>query len=191
MSERERIGVLFVCHANICRSPLAEAVFRRLVAERGAEDRFEIDSAGTWAPDGALPHEHSVDVGREHGIPVAYFDRVSRAITPDDMDRFDHVLVMDRRNLADIERLRRLSAPEGRGDLSAPKGRGDNSGFGDVERGWPDVRLLRMVLDPAAKGGDAEVPDPIGRGREHYQRTFELVEAACRRLLDELLDQSG
>ena len=54
-----------MCHANICRSPLAEGIFRHLVIGRGLTERFDIDSAGTWAPDGAKAHEHSVAVAAE------------------------------------------------------------------------------------------------------------------------------
>lgn len=165
------IGVLFVCHANICRSPLAEAIFRRLVAERELLDAFLIDSAGTWAPDGAPPHELSVAVAAHHGISAAFLGTGSRAVTPDDMERFDHVLAMDRRNLADLERLRRMSA------------------FGDVEGRWPRVRLLRTVTSPTATGRDADVPDPVRGGPEDFAATYRLLEEACSTLLDELAAQ--
>lgn len=164
----ETLGVLFVCHANICRSPLAEAVFRHLVAQRSLESWFHIDSAGTWAPDGALPHEQSVAVAARHGIPTHFLGLGSRAVCPEDMDRFDHVLAMDRRNLADLERLRRISA------------------FGEVEGRWPRVRLLRTLLTPEAHGADSDVPDPVRGGPPEFQYAYTLIEAACRRLLDEL-----
>lgn len=167
--EPATIGVLFVCHANICRSPLAEAVFRHLVVQRDVQSRFHIDSAGTWAPDGALPHEHSVAVATRHGIPAHFLGAGSRAVCPADMERFDHVLVMDRRNLADLERLRRISA------------------FGDVEGRWPRVRLLRTLLAPQAKGLDSDVPDPVRGGPAEFLETYGLIEASCRRLLDELV----
>lgn len=169
-SASPRIGVLFVCHANICRSPLAEGIFRHLVAERGLEERFDIDSAGTWAPEGAKPHEHSLAVAAAHGIGAELLSQASRAITPDDMERFDHVLAMDRRNIADLDRLRRLSA------------------FGDVDGRWPRVRLMRHVVDPELEGADADVNDPIGKTRDAYDTTYEALVVACTRLLDELAD---
>ncbi len=169
-TEAPRIAVLFVCHANICRSPLAEGIFRHLAAARGLTDRFHIDSAGTWAPDGAPPHEYSLAVAAAHGIGPELLSQASRSITPDDMDRFDHVLVMDRRNLADLERLRRLSA------------------FGDVDSRWPRVRLMRHVVDPSREGAEADVHDPIGKGRDAYDTTYEALLEACTRLLDELAD---
>ena len=63
MSEPAKI--LFVCHANVCRSPLAEGVFRHLVAEAGMDGKFRIDSAGTFAMEGAPPHPKSVAVAKE------------------------------------------------------------------------------------------------------------------------------
>jgi protein-tyrosine phosphatase len=166
----DRIGVLFVCHANICRSPLAEGIFRHLAHERGVDDRFDVDSAGTWAPDGARPHELSVGVASKHGLDLAALQQRSRAIEPDDMNRFAHVLVMDRRNLADLERLRRISA------------------FGDVEGKWPRVRLLRHVVDRDLSGRESDVPDPVSGGPEDFDETWTLLHAACTRLLDELVD---
>jgi protein-tyrosine phosphatase len=162
------LGVLFVCHANICRSPLAEAVFRHLVSQRGLQARFHIDSAGTWAPDGARPHEHSVAVAERHGIPPHFLGLGSRAVCPEDMDRFDHVLAMDRRNFADLERLRRMSA------------------FADAPGRWPRVRLLRTVLTPHAEGPESDVPDPVRGGPAEFLEAYTLIEASCRRLLDEL-----
>jgi protein-tyrosine phosphatase len=169
MSERSRIGVLFVCHANMCRSPLAEGVFAHLVAQRGLAQRFEIDSAGTWASEGIGPHPHSVQVASEHGIDLhAITTASSRPLRPGDLSRFDHVIAMDRANEADIERLRRISA------------------FGEVEGQGARVRLLRAVLDPNARGNERDVPDPIGRGPDAYVHVYGIIEAACRALLDEL-----
>lgn len=170
MTERSRIGVLFVCHANMCRSPLAEGVFAHLVEARGLHDRFEIDSAGTWAGEGISPHPLSVEIAREHGIDLKQLTTASsRPIHPDDLSRFEHVLAMDRANLEDIERLRRISA------------------FGVVEGQRARVRLLRAVVDPRVQGREADVPDPIGRGPDAYATVYAIVEDACAALLDELV----
>jgi protein-tyrosine phosphatase len=169
MTRDDRIGVLFVCHANMCRSPLAEGVFAHLVAQRGLGSRFQIDSAGTWASEGVRPHPHSVDVGLEHGVDLlALTSCSSRPLRPDDLARFDHVIAMDRANESDIERLQRISA------------------FGAVEGKVARVRLLRAIVDPQARGSDRDVPDPIGRGPDAYARVYGIVEAACEALLDEL-----
>jgi protein-tyrosine phosphatase len=166
-----RIGVLFVCHANICRSPLAHGIFVHQARLRGATERFDADSAGTWAQDGVLPHAMSVAVAREHGIDLPALVGKSRAIVPADLHRFDHVLAMDRLVLGDLERLRGLSA------------------FGPVEPGKARLRLLREVVDPRAHGADADVADPVRSGADAFAATFALLSEACERLLDELLSR--
>jgi protein-tyrosine phosphatase len=168
----DRRGVLFVCHANMCRSPLAQGVFLHLVAQRGVSARFEVDSAGTWAADGIPPHPLSVEVARRHGIDAELLGVGSRPIVPQDLERFEHVVVMDRRNLADIERLRRISA------------------FGPVVGGSARISLLRRLSNPKASGREADVPDPVRGGPEHYEAAYAIIDAGCRALLDTLLRES-
>ncbi len=165
-----RRGVLFVCHANMCRSPLAAGVFLHLAAQHGVIDRYDVDSAGTWAGDGIPPHPLSVEAARRHGIDVALLGSASRPIAPGDLDRFEHIIAMDRRNLADIERLRRISA------------------FGPVVGGTAKISLLRRFVDPKASGRDADVPDPVRGGPEQYEAAYTIIEAACRALLRTLQD---
>jgi protein-tyrosine phosphatase len=164
-----RRGVLFVCHANMCRSPLAAGVFLHLAAQRGVSDRFDVDSAGTWAADGVPPHPRSVEVARRYGIDATLLGRASRPIAPDDLDRFAEIIAMDRRNLADIERLRRISA------------------FGPVVGGTAKLSLLRRFANPKASGRDADVPDPVRGGPEHYETAYAIIAAGCGALLDALL----
>src|SRR5690606_4384340 len=100
-----RIFVLFVCLGNICRSPLAESVFRHLVEEAGAGDRFTIDSAGTSDYHaGDPPDARSVAAARTRGIEVA---GTSRQLRPVDLHEFDYVIVMDQSNLAEVQRMDR------------------------------------------------------------------------------------
>lgn len=163
-----RHGVLFVCHANMCRSPLAAGIFTHLLVAAGLTERFEVDSAGTWAPEGVAPHPLSVEAARRHGIDVALLGERSRAIVPDDLDRFGDIVVMDRRNLADIERLRRISA------------------FGPVMGGTARISLLRRFAEPKAKGRSADVPDPVRGGPEQFEASYTIIEAGCRALLQSL-----
>lgn len=165
----DKIGVLFVCHANICRSPLAEGIFAHLVREAGLQDRFAIDSAGCWADEGSDPHPLSVMVAGHHGIDLRMFVGRSRCIVPDDLHRFDHVLAMDRANLDDLQRLRRLSAS------------------GPGKPGKARVRLMRAVERADVEGRDADVPDPIGRAASVYGSTYDILDRACRALLAELV----
>ncbi len=164
-----RRGVLFVCHANMCRSPLAQGIFTHLVNTRGVADRFDIDSAGAWAADGIAPHPLSVEAARRHGIDVALLGERSRSILPDDLDRFADIVVMDRRNLADIERLRRISA------------------FGPVVGGSARISLLRRFVNPRAQGRDADVPDPVRGGPEQFERSYGIIAKGCEALLESLL----
>jgi len=162
-------GVLFVCHANMCRSPLAAGVFAHLARQRRVAERFEIDSAGAWAAEGIAPHPLSVAVAQQHGIDVALLGTASRALVPDDLDRFADIVVMDRRNLADLERLRRISA------------------FGPVVGGSARISLLRSFACPEARGPDCDVADPVRGGPELYDAAYSIIESSCRALLDSLL----
>lgn len=106
MERREPVRVLFVCMGNICRSPMAEAVFRRQVADAGLDGRFIIDSAGTgsWHV-GEPPHHGTLAVLARRGIDPG--DQRARQITRHDFDRFDYIVAMDHENLAALERFRR------------------------------------------------------------------------------------
>jgi low molecular weight protein-tyrosine phosphatase len=97
------IRVLFVCTGNICRSPMAEAVFRHLVEQAGLKDQFDIDSAGTSDyHEGQRPHRGTLRVLEMHNIPCR---GRSRPLTLTDLDKYDYIIAMDDENLADIKRL--------------------------------------------------------------------------------------
>lgn len=88
--------VLFVCTGNTCRSPLAEAMLRRLAAQR-AELGIEVSSAGVGAADGAPVSEGSLLIGLEHGLDLSQHQ--SRALTPAMIAEADLILTMSRRHL--------------------------------------------------------------------------------------------
>lgn len=93
--------VLFVCHGNICRSPLAEGIFRRQALERGLN--LEIDSAGTSNyHEGELPDPRAQQVGQARGCVMSMR---SRPICSADFQNFDLIVVMDRENLANVLRM--------------------------------------------------------------------------------------
>ena len=106
------VSVLFVCLGNICRSPLAEAAFRREAERLGLE--AEADSAGTgdWHV-GEPPDARAVAVAARNGIDIAGLR--ARQVKPSDFHAFDHVLALDAANLAALERLR---PPDGKAELS-------------------------------------------------------------------------
>lgn len=160
--------VLFVCHANLCRSPLAHGILQHYVDARGLAARFRIDSAGTWAAEGRPPHKSSVAVAAAHGISLAAVG-TSRGMLPDDLERFDHILAMDRAVHADLLRLRRLSA------------------FGPIEGREAHIRLLRHIVHPDARGEQCDVPDPFRGETGGFEEVFAMLEAACLALLEENL----
>jgi protein-tyrosine phosphatase len=97
-------SVLFVCLGNICRSPMAEAVFRHLVEREGLSDRITIESAGTgdWHI-GHPPHEGTRRVLDQYGI--SYSEMKARQLEREDTGRFDLIVAMDTRNERDIRAL--------------------------------------------------------------------------------------
>ncbi|WP_456413281.1 low molecular weight protein-tyrosine-phosphatase [Oceanithermus profundus] len=97
------IRILFVCLGNICRSPLAEGAARKLVRERGLEDRFRFDSAGTAGYHEGEPYDPRVrKVLAAHD---ALFPHTARRITAEDYRAFDWILGMDEENLRDLRRM--------------------------------------------------------------------------------------
>ena len=105
-------AVLFVCMGNICRSPLAEAAFRAEAERRGLE--VEVDSAGTgsWHA-GEPPDSRAQAVAARNGVDIANLR--ARQVRPDDFHRFDHIVALDRENLA---HLRAMAPPGSRARLS-------------------------------------------------------------------------
>lgn len=104
MTRSEKISVAFVCLGNICRSPMAEAVFYHIVKTKGLEDKFDrIDSFGTsgWHS-GEAPDQRSVSTCRSHGVAV---DHKGKQIKPIHFTMFDYVLCMDEMNLRSLHRI--------------------------------------------------------------------------------------
>jgi protein-tyrosine phosphatase len=147
--------VCFVCTGNICRSPMAESVFRARVDEAGLEGLVEVDSAGTgdWHEgEGADPRTLSVLEGNGYAL-----DHTARMFEPSWFARLDLVIALDAGHLKALRRL--APTPE------------------DAAK----VRLLRSY-DPAADG-DLDVPDPYYGGRDGFEQCLEMVEAASAGLL--------
>jgi low molecular weight protein-tyrosine phosphatase len=152
--------ILFVCMGNICRSPTAEGVMRSLLEREGLDGRIELDSAGTggWHV-GAPPDGRATEAARRRGIAVT---GEARQATVHDLEAHDLVLAMDRENLRDLRAL----APD---DETRAK-----------------IRLLREFDPRAVAAGELDVPDPYYGGERGFEEILDIVEAACRGLLDDL-----
>lgn len=143
--------VLFVCLGNICRSPLAEAAFRREAERLGLE--VEIDSAGTGDSHvGRGPDPRAQAVAKRHGVDIAHL--LARQVSAEDFRRFDHIVAMDSVNMRDLRALRPKDATaeltllldhvEGRaGQAVADPYHGEDAGF-DVT--WADVTVGAETL---------------------------------------------
>ncbi|MFJ6905680.1 low molecular weight protein-tyrosine-phosphatase [Streptomyces griseoluteus] len=147
--------VCFVCTGNICRSPMAESVFRARVTEAGLDDLIEADSAGTggWH-EGDPADPRAVSVLDEHGYGT---EHIARQFQPSWFGRLDLVIALDTDHFKALRRL-------------AP-----------TEEDARKVRLLRSY-DPSA-GADHDVPDPYYGGRDGFEECLEMVEAASAGLL--------
>ncbi len=158
MPGSDKTSVLFVCLGNICRSPMAEGVFREIVAQQGLADRFVIDSAGTgsWHV-GDPPHSEGIAVSHAHGIDIR--GQRSRQVQPADLHSYDWIVAMDASN---VRNLRRIGAEE-------------PSGFPFLS----GVRVVRLL--EYAPNAPIDVPDPYYEGG--FEGVFDLIEAGCRGLL--------
>ncbi len=151
------IRVLFVCTGNICRSPIAEGVFRQLVAEHGLTESISADSAGTIDYHaGESPDRRAQAAARSRGIDLSGLR--ARQIRPDDFDRFDHILVMDEDNFTAV----RAACPPAR------------------------LNRIRRFLDYAPHLGTREVPDPYYGGPKGFESVLDLCTAASTGLLESL-----
>ena len=154
----KKTSILFVCLGNICRSPMAEAIMRRLVEEAGVKSLFHIDSAGLISyheGEGADPRMKSH--AYRHGYRLTH---ISRPVRPSDFDDFDLIIGMDDSN---YDKLRRL-APT----LEA------------------EAKIMRMT-DYCTKHVIDHVPDPYYGGAQGFENVIEILEDACAGLLTSLL----
>lgn len=157
MNHAEPKKILFVCLGNICRSPAAEGIFRRMVGKQGLADRFVIDSAGTYGGHaGELPDSRMRAAASRRGYELTHR---SRKLTEDDFRLFDMVIVMDDSN---YERASR----------TAP----------DME----SVAKLHRMTDFARKHVWDHIPDPYYEGAEGFELVLDLLEDCLSGLLESI-----
>ena|SRR5688572_16157645 len=150
-------SILFVCLGNICRSPIAEGVFRHIAKRAGLLDKLHIDSAGlgSWHL-GLPPDQRAQDALFSRGINIS--DLRARRITLEDFETFDLILAMDKSNHKGLLKL-------------APK---EHQG------------KIRLFMDCAPNFGVHEIPDPFFGDKDGFDYVVQLVDAACRGLVRSL-----
>ncbi|MBW2230014.1 MAG: low molecular weight phosphotyrosine protein phosphatase [Deltaproteobacteria bacterium] len=153
----------FVCLGNICRSPTAEGIMVTLVEEAGLASKIRVDSAGTSAWHVGEPaDQRSRDCAERRGVRLP---SISRQFVVEDFERFHYVLAMDRDNRVDLRALASDPVAEDR------------------------IHLLRS-FDTASKH-EPDVPDPYYAGDAGFDRVFDICAAACRGLLDHVVERHG
>jgi protein-tyrosine phosphatase len=155
-------SILFVCLGNICRSPIAEGVFRHVAQKAGLLDSLHIDSAGlgSWHL-GLPPDQRAQDALASRGISIS--DLRARRITLEDFEAFDLILAMDKSNQKGLLKL-------------APK---EHQG------------KIRLFMDCAPNFGVHEIPDPFFGDKDGFDYVVQLIDAACRGLLRSLNAKPG
>lgn len=151
--------VLFVCLGNICRSPAAEGIFRRIVEENGNPAEWTIDSAGigNWHA-GQLPDQRMRIHARRRGLEL---NHRARQVKASDFDDFDLIIGMDSSNIADLHEL-------------APSARDESKIHAMAE--WMGGRATRYD----------HVPDPYYEGAEGFELVLDLLEDALSKLYSDL-----
>jgi len=153
----EKLKVLFVCTGNICRSPTAEGVLRKLVAEADLSDRIEVDSAGTEDYHvGDPPDPRAIRTAARRGYNLS--DLRARRVEREDFERFDLLVSMDRGHHEWLLRL----CPEGQ------------------------FHRLRLFQDFAPEPGPLDVPDPYYGDLSDYELALDMIEPGARGLLEAL-----
>ncbi|MCF7985214.1 MAG: low molecular weight phosphotyrosine protein phosphatase [Thiohalocapsa sp.] len=159
MSDPKPVKILFVCMGNICRSPTAEGVFRKLIDDQGLSERFEIDSAGTHAYHvGEPPDRRAQETAMSRGIALSHLR--ARRVEARDFGYFDYVLAMDQDNYRAMSELCRQQ---------------------------PELASrIRLFMEFAPHMEIREVPDPYYGGAGGFEAVFDMVEEAAKGLLEEI-----
>lgn len=152
------IRICFVCMGNICRSPLAEGIFKHLAAESGRGHNFHIESfgIGAWHV-GEEPDPRSQAVARRHGLRLTSHAQQFR---PNDFARFDHVLALDETIAENLQHLASDRASRAK------------------------IRLLRPYDSEA--NGHRDVPDPYYGDQKEFEAVYQMVDRACQALFHEV-----
>jgi protein-tyrosine phosphatase len=150
--------ILFVCLGNICRSPLAEAIFSKLAEEQGMAEFYKADSCGTSGHHiGEQPDSRTLRNARKNKLQIQHR---GRQLHPDDFHSASLILTMDRHNYQETKAL------------------ATRHGFDSS-----DIRMLRS-FDPLAVESNPDVPDPWYGGEEGFEEVFQIIFRSCSGLLE-------
>jgi protein-tyrosine phosphatase len=161
MPNIERIGVLFVCLGNICRSPSAQGIFQHQVNKAGLSDNFLIDSCGT-APFnvGKSPDPRTLEATAKFGYNIS--DQIARQISANDYETFDYIIPMDRKNMMSLTAWQPA----------------DYNG---------EIKLFMHYHEN--NRGNTQIPDPYHEGVEKFYPIIEIIEKASEGLLNHIREK--
>ncbi|WP_339696209.1 low molecular weight protein-tyrosine-phosphatase [uncultured Roseivirga sp.] len=156
-----KVKVLFVCLGNICRSPLAEGIFKKKVEEKGLADRFVIDSCGTSNYHiGEQPDRRTIKNALANGVRL---NHQGRQFTVQDFNDFDYIVAMDSSNVQNIEKLRPVGSDK-------------------------QIMLMRS-FDEA--GLNKDVPDPYYGVENGFQEVFDILDRSIEGLVNHVVLEKG
>lgn len=164
-SKPNKYKILFVCLGNICRSPTADGIMRKLVAEAKLENQIIVDSSGTSAWHiGSAPDHRSEKFAAKRGYNLSGLH--ARQVQFDDFENFDIILAMDNNNYEDL--------------ISMAEHKHKNK-----------IKLFLQEFGDDAGKRKKYVPDPYYKGDDGFEEVLDLLEAACKNLLLEVKDVLG
>ncbi len=155
MNNQKEVSILMVCLGNICRSPLAEGILKNKMEAAGIPCRVDSAGTGNWHI-GSAPHPDSQKVAALNGLDISY--QRARQLQPEDFEKHDLILFMDRQNKEDGKQM--------------------------VGAHWQESKA-RLLLDSVPHKNLSDVPDPYFGGWDGFPKVYQLIEEACDAIVTE------